>query len=273
MNPKKTTAGAVFAALGKALCYLFLFLLCQILVTALYTVAAMLYARFHPALSIDPVTLTMSCSDQISLFSGVAALVLLAAFFLLRQRNPLRESGIRLTRGRHVLTALGITPLLYVAVSFALSLLPEAWMDAYNEASAALNQTGIIMVVATVVMAPIVEEVVFRGLILSRLNRVMPGWLAVLLSAAAFGLCHGQAVWMAYAFVLGALFGFLTLRARSIWPSLIAHFLFNGIGQLGVYLPQTEAVSMVFVVTLAAAGVTLCIIALLVRIFRPVKAT
>lgn len=273
MNPNKRTAGMVFAALGKAICYLFLFLLCQILVSGLYTLAASLYSMLNPDAAIDIMELTLACTDQISLISAVVTLVILAAFFLLRRKNPLREAGIRATRGRFVFSAVAITPLLYVAVTFVLGLLPEAWLEDYAEASAALNQTGVLMVVATVVAAPIVEEVVFRGLVLSRLRNGMPGWLAVLITALAFGLCHGQIVWIAYAFVLGVVFGFMDLRARSIWPSLAAHFVFNGIGQLAVYLPATETASLLFVVVLLAVGITLCVISALIRAFRPLKAT
>lgn len=273
MNPNKRTAGTVFAALGKAVCYLLLFLLCQTLISGVYTLAASLYGMLNPGVVIDPVELVLACTDQISLFSAIATLVILAAFFLLRRKNPFREVGFHATRGRFVFFAIAITPLLYVAVTFVLGLLPEEWMADYAEASAALNQTGVLMVIATVVAVPIVEEVIFRGLVLSRLRRAMPGWLAVVLTALAFGLCHGQIVWMAYAFVLGLVFGFMNLRARSIWPSLVAHLIFNGIGQLAVYLPETETAGLLFVTVLLAVGITLCVISALIRIFRPLNAT
>lgn len=273
MNPNKRTAGTVFAALGKGICYLFLFLLCQVLFSGVYTLAASLFGMLNPGATVDPVELVYACTDQISLFSAIATLVILAAFFLLRRKNPLREVGFRATRGRFVFAAIAITPLLYLAVTFVLGLLPAAWMEDYADASAALSQTGVLMVIATVVAAPIVEEVIFRGLVQSRLHRAMPGWLAVVLSALAFGLCHGQIVWMAYAFVLGLVFGFMDLRARSIWPSLAAHIVFNGIGQLAVCLPETETASLLFVTALLAVGVTLCVISALIRIFRPLNAT
>lgn len=270
MNEKRTV-GSVFAALGKALCYLLLFLLCQSLVSILYTVTISLYGMLNPGMAIDPIELLFACTDQISLISGLAALVILAAFFLLRRKNPLKESGFLATRGRFVFTAIAVTPILYAVVTVILSLLPEAWLEAYAEASAALSQTGVITVIATVLVAPIVEEVIFRGLILSRLRRAMPGWLAVLVSALVFGVCHGQAVWIAYAFVLGVIFGFIALRSKSIWPSLAAHFLFNGIGQLAVYLPETEAAGNLFLLILLGSGVLLCVIAILFRVLRPLK--
>lgn len=271
MEQNKLTAGKVFGEIGRALCYLFLFLLCQVLISVVYSVTISLYSMLNPGLSMDPLDLVYACTDQISMISGLATLILLTVFFLLRRKNPLREVGFHFTKGRFVFTAIAVTPLLYAAVSFVLSLLPEAWMEEYAEASAALNQTGILMVVSTAVIAPIVEEIIFRGLILTRLNRVFPGWLSVLLSALLFGVCHGQIVWMTYAFVLGVIFGFLALQAKSIWPSLCAHILFNSIGQLAVYLPETEEAGLLFMGILVGVGVVLCVIAVVFRALRPLN--
>lgn len=271
MNQKKLTAGKLFAELGRALCYLLLFLLCQVLISVVYSLTFTLYSMLTPGVSVDPMELIFACTDQISLISGLATLIILAAFFLLRRKNPLRETGFHTTHGRFVFTALAVTPLLYAAVSFILALLPEAWMEDYAEAAASLNQKGVLITIATVLVAPLVEEIIFRGLILSRLNRVIPGWLAVLLSALLFGVCHGQAVWMAYAFVLGVIFGFFALRSHSIWPSLCAHVFFNGIGQLAVYLPETEETGLLFMSILMGAGVALCVITVLYRALRPLN--
>lgn len=271
MEEKKLTAGAFFGSVGRALCYLLLFLLCQALVSGMYSLTISLYSMLNPGLSLDPVELIFACTDQISLISGLATLIILAAFFLLRRKNPLRESGFRTTHGRFVFTAIAITPLLYAAISLILSLLPEVWMDGYAEAAASLSQKGILVTVASVLVAPLVEEVVFRGLVLSRLSRVIPGWLAVLLSALLFGVCHGQIVWITYAFVLGVILGFFALRAKSVWPSLCAHILFNGIGQIAVYIPENDTSVNLFYLGLFGCGAVLCIAVFLFRALRPLR--
>lgn len=257
-EPKTKTAGAVFGGLGRAVCYLLLFLLCQVLVSMVYSIAAQAYAMLNPGTGVDLMELIYACTDQITLISDLAALVILCAFFLLRRKNPLREAGLRRTPGRRVFLAAGVTPALYLLVTLVLGLLPEAWLESYAEASAALTQTGLLTVIATVVVVPIAEEVVFRGLILSRLGRALPGWLAVVISALLFGVCHGQPVWIAYAFVLGLVFGFMDLRARSIWPSLCAHIIFNGIGQLMTALTEAQFDPWPTLLALTGAGILLC---------------
>lgn len=263
---KRSSAAEILVALGKALCYLALFLGCQLLVSLAYSVAAALYVGLNQGFS-DPMSLARevtrlvyACTGQISLFSDLAVLLILVLFFLLRKKNPFREAGAIPASLSMTAAAAGLAPVLYLVVTFVLGLLPERWLESYMEASSALSETGLIMTLATVVAAPIAEEVIFRGLILSRLKRAMPGWLAVVLSALAFGLCHGQAVWIAYAFTLGLLFGLMAHRSGSILPSMVTHFVFNGIGQLMTCLDESPAaVPLLF--ALALAGIVICIFA------------
>lgn len=266
MSDQKNSAGAVLAALGKAVCYLLLFLLCQVLATAVFTLAAAL--SLLPVWSGDPtglvsaaMAMVMSKAGLITLISDLAALVILTVFFLVRKKKPLAEAGLVRTEPACVGAACAAAPLLYAAVTLVMSLLPEAWLENYIDASAALTQDDVFTILATVVLAPVTEEVIFRGLIFSRLERAMPGWLAAVLSALAFGLCHGQPVWMAYAFVLGLVFAFLRLRTGSILPSMLAHFIFNGISPVAQRLGDAGAGDGLILIALVVLGVLGCVLA------------
>lgn len=197
----------------------------------------------------------LAFTPHITLFSAILTLAVLTGFFLLRKKDPLREAGLVRTRPVVVGAAASMTPALYVLVILVLACLPEAWMESYAEASAGLSDTGLFSFLATVIAAPIVEEVIFRGLIQSRLGRVMPGWLAAVLAALVFGLCHGQAVWVGYAFVLGLFFGWFTLRSGSILPSMLAHFVFNAIGHFAVVLESRVPDWTIFAALLAISAV------------------
>lgn len=260
---RRATAAQVLAALGKAAAYLLLFLLSQLLVSLVITVAVCLFCMLETG-SIDPLLLTeqiYAYSAQISLISNLIVLAVLAIFFLIRHKSPLTETGLVKTPPR--LTAAGgaLALLLYVLVILILSALPESWMESYAEASSYLSDTGALAFLSTALIAPLTEEVIFRGLIQSRLSRVMPGWLAVLLSALLFGLCHGQPVWMGYAFLLGLVFGFIALRARSVLPTVAAHVVFNTIGQLSVILEERQVSDWLFLGALALVGVVACLLA------------
>ena len=83
-------------------------------------------------------------------------------------------------------------------------------------------------VLTIVVLAPLAEEIAFRGYLLGSLELVLPRWPALLLTSIAFGLVHG----LDYALpitLLGLVFGWLRQRHGSLWPSVCAHMLHNAV--------------------------------------------
>lgn len=116
-------------------------------------------------------------------------------------------------------------------LSYALEFLPipDAIMNDYMQKSFSIVVGGnlFIRILAVAIVAPIVEEVFFRGIILSHFRKVMPLWLAVLLSSIMFGVLHGQILWIAYTAVIGVLFAAVALREKSIVASIILHMAIN----------------------------------------------
>ena len=81
---------------------------------------------------------------------------------------------------------------------------------------------------ALVVVAPVTEEVLFRGLILRGLLSRYDVRLAIVISAALFAMAHLNPWQTISASLLGVLFGWWYYRTRSIVPGLIGHALVNG---------------------------------------------
>ena len=117
-----------------------------------------------------------------------------------------------------------------ILVSGAMDLLPlpQQLMESYNQASQGLN-TSLLWadLLSVAVFAPLVEEMIFRGLVLSRLRKALPGWLAVVLQGLVFGFVHGQLVWIVYATLFGLLLGYVRLRTGSLKASILLHLGFN----------------------------------------------
>lgn len=81
---------------------------------------------------------------------------------------------------------------------------------------------------AAVVLAPLAEELFFRGVLLQMLWRyVGHAWLAVLLSGAAFGAIHQQPQDVLPLVTMGVILGYLRLRSGSLAVCVLAHALFN----------------------------------------------
>ena len=95
---------------------------------------------------------------------------------------------------------------------------------------------------AIAIMAPVAEEVVFRGAILRRLLSVMHNkWGAICISAALFALVHGSPVQMPHAFLMGWLMGWLFMRTDSVVPGIVFHWMNNSIAYFLVLLmPNPE---------------------------------
>lgn len=81
--------------------------------------------------------------------------------------------------------------------------------------------------VKVAIVAPIVEELIFRGLILSGFRRNYNGFVAVFMSALLFALFHLNPWQFPATFVLGLLLGWLTIRTNSIILAILGHSINN----------------------------------------------
>ena len=78
----------------------------------------------------------------------------------------------------------------------------------------------------TIVLAPLVEEILFRGLLFTGMKRIMRPRYAVLGSAVVFGVIH-PAISFAPVFVLGIGTALVFNSTRSIWAAIATHMTYN----------------------------------------------
>ncbi len=82
-------------------------------------------------------------------------------------------------------------------------------------------------VLASVVIAPLAEEVLFRGVVFAGLRDRWGQLAGILVSSGLFALVHLSAYQFVPVFILGMLLAVLASSTRSIWPSILCHALFN----------------------------------------------
>lgn len=87
-----------------------------------------------------------------------------------------------------------------------------------------------------VVVAPVCEEVFFRGFVFAGLLQAMPGTWAIVLSSFIFAIAHGDPGSFAVLFIIGLALAFLRLRTKSIWPGILLHTLNNGVAAIAIVL-------------------------------------
>ena len=93
---------------------------------------------------------------------------------------------------------------------------------------------SIIMLLYAIFIAPIHEEILFRGVILHYMRKGCPFILANILQAALFGLLHMNLVQGTYAFLVGLLLGYVFKRSKNLTATIIIHILFNLIGSFPI---------------------------------------
>ena len=87
--------------------------------------------------------------------------------------------------------------------------------------------------IAIAVIAPIFEEIAFRGLCLHVFGKYGTRF-AIIASSMLFALLHGNVIQSLFAFGLGILLALLTLKAKSILPAIFVHFANNSIALIPV---------------------------------------
>uniref|UniRef100_UPI0040562B71 CPBP family glutamic-type intramembrane protease n=1 Tax=Agathobacter sp. TaxID=2021311 RepID=UPI0040562B71 len=111
-----------------------------------------------------------------------------------------------------------------------LSMLFPSWLEAYEalmETAGLDENISVIMMVYSVCLAPISEELIFRGVTMRIARRAFPFWIANIIQAVLFGVFHMNMLQGCYAFALGLFLGYICEHGGTIYHVIFFHFLFN----------------------------------------------
>jgi membrane protease YdiL (CAAX protease family) len=95
-----------------------------------------------------------------------------------------------------------------------------------------LVNSALVGAITRVIIAPVCEETLFRGIILHSFLKRFKRWNAILLASLLFGLSHVQPVRVFYAFFAGIVLGWIYSRYLSIVPTIFVHAIVNASGLL-----------------------------------------
>lgn len=93
-----------------------------------------------------------------------------------------------------------------------------------------------VLLLMVAVLAPLFEEIMFRGFLLTSLTRYLPMWGAIGLSAVVFAIAHLNLSDILPLTVLGCMLGFVYTRSRNLLASMLLHGLWNSGSFLGLIL-------------------------------------
>ena len=117
----------------------------------------------------------------------------------------------------------------------------------------------LVVLIFMLIVAPVSEELIFRGVIFNRANRLYSFIYANILQALLFGLYHGNLVQGIYAALIGFLLGAVCIKFESILASILLHMIINASSLLMVFVEE-QLISYVIIMLL---GGTLMVITIL----------
>ncbi len=200
---------------------------------------------------------------EILLISGFVVLLGLWLMAKLRKSTFGAFTGIARPTKTPVLVlalAAGVAMSFWATIAINMIPWPEAMVESYVESSASLtSQQPVIDFLAVVLMAPLVEELLFRGVIYDALCTFVPAGAAVVFQAMLFGSTHGTLLWILYSTLIGCVLGYVRKRTDSLWPCILMHGAFNGSSYLFTWFAErySQDSATVTFVFLASAFVLL----------------
>jgi len=188
---------------------------------------------FYQNGGLDPDTANFYITSALSLLFPFAALSYMT-------HKGIRPSGLigalGLSKDKFTLNIVGIGLLVFFAL-FTLELLVNLFSTIINvpidtNVNLLLQNAPIWFLIFTGVIAPINEEIFFRGFLVPRIG--------IILSAIIFGILHASynstfGVEIIAAFIFGSIAGYVLRKSGSLYPSIIAHVMINSLAVLAFF--------------------------------------
>lgn len=204
----------------------------------------------------------------LNLLPGTVMLVLVGIYYYSTRHtalNPRLQFNLRLSPDKIFWSLLcGVALFCVIVLVFALIPWPNELQEEYAENMGALKSSPVVlMLLFEIVMAPVIEEVVYRAGFFYNLRKVMPLWLSFVCQAVLFGFIHlnleqkylniQQGL---YAILMGLILAYIYHITQSLTASILVHMVFNAsnyfmLGILGVVASLSYYLALVGSVALA----------------------
>ncbi|MDD5484246.1 MAG: type II CAAX endopeptidase family protein [Kiritimatiellae bacterium] len=183
------------------------------------------------------------------LFHGIALLIV--CWFIRRRNISWNEAfgmgwrNLKPAAGRGLAGYLGIIPIVFFTSFLCQLFLYAAGYPVTLQDVVAVfmePQSGwslFFLLLLAVVVAPVVEETLFRGILLPVLMKKTGPGAAVVISSALFALVHQHLPSFAPLFVLAVVLSMLYISSGSLWTPIVLHSVFNGVSICILLLAMT----------------------------------
>lgn len=142
----------------------------------------------------------------------------------------------------HLLGGVCLWVAVFSSEQIVLTLLAEMFpnmVQTSEDLSEVILGAGFLPAFLVISIAPaIAEEFAFRGFLFGSLNAKYKPWIAIVISALAFGLYHMNLLQFFGGVIMGIAFAFACYKSKSIWVGVLMHFINNGLSVILNYNPE-----------------------------------
>lgn len=187
------------------------------------------------------------------IFAAALLLVIGLPKLIFKQHTTRRELGVQKALSWRDLLLSPVAYIVYMIFSVLLGYVAMTLIPAFDIREAqnvgfenlTSNLDLLVAFIALVVMAPIAEELLFRGYLFAKLRRFLSFWTTALLVSLLFGALHGQWNVGLDTFVMSMVLVFVREKTGTVWVPILVHMIKNGI-----------AYFILFVAPLMGLGIT-----------------
>ena len=257
---KKRRRHEFFAAIAKAVCYTSLFVIVQFIVQFGFVLVKAFVAILGGVSDADAYTILIDALFanvcRMATLSSLVTILAIGLLFLIQKKTITHEIWLKPVKN----SALGLAALFGAAAQFIISVAVGfiPWPETWVEDLASLNDYLVAeslpwQIVAVAILGPITEELIFRGLVYTRLRRAASPIVAAVLSGIAFGSVHGNMIQFFYALAFGVVLALIMERYGSLLPCIVVHIFFNGVSFLPYHDLPASGFILVYLAAIAAA--------------------
>ena len=245
----ESRAKTIFRAIYPAFLLIIIYL-------AVYIAAILVYDAFFRSRYSDINAFMAVFGDAVSIIALVAGG---AICYVIYRKDHVVESDMIRQKPASLVPVVLCGILASHGLSILVSLLGLVVKAGYDQTQAMLTASGVfITLLKTVILAPLAEELAFRGLSFRRLDKSLGFWPAALISSALFGVYHLNLLQGIYAFIFGIILCLVYRRFGNIRAVIIMHAAANLVSVLlqaaGLDYGQVWVYIIVMLATLAASA-------------------
>ena len=185
---------------------------------------------------IDDLLTLASNMDFNTVISIVFSVSCIAVFTIWYYQSYNGNIKINIKKNFHPYEILGIillvpgTQFMSSIVTGMISMAFPKWLEDYMaliENAGLSGEVSLLMILYSVCLAPISEELIFRGVTFRIARKAFPFWIANFIQALLFGIFHMNPLQGCYTFILGLFMGYICEKGGTLYHAILFHLLFN----------------------------------------------